>query len=222
LGNDKLLKYGPSAEIELEAENMRYIAANTTIPIPHIHDIGNHNSGIKSIVMDYIDSHTLQDIWLSMLPSQKMFVAEQLRGYVLQLRDLPFPEPIGHQIDPVDIYSLDITRNPERQVRLTEQPFTRMTTLNIHILQRHASGKRKEKLAFTHGDLAPRNILVNDYGQVTAVLDWEYAGWYPQWWESVKAYQFCNDVPDWKAYLSAILPPDHETEYMAVAFSRHF
>jgi hypothetical protein len=34
-----------------------------------------------------------------------------------------------------------------------------------------------------------RNILVdenNDY-QVTAILDWEFAGWYPEWWEYFRA-----------------------------------
>lgn len=76
-------------------------------------------------------------------------------------------------------------------------------------------------MVFTHGDLAPRNILVDAHGHVTAVLDWELAGWQPEWCETVRAYTFCNDIPGWTAYLSAVFPPDHATEYMAVAFARH-
>jgi aminoglycoside phosphotransferase (APT) family kinase protein len=199
---------------------MRYIATLTTIPVPRVYDIGVHSSGLKSIAMDYIDGVTLQDAWSNMIPSQKILVAEQLRGYIFQLRELKScPESTSLGNRSLDIYSLHSTTNPEGQTRFSEQIFTRMTPLIPDILQPYAPSKRKDKLVFTHGDLAPRNILVDDQGNVTAILDWEYAGWYPQWWEAVKAYQFCNDVPGWKAYLSAILPPDHETEYMAVAFA---
>jgi aminoglycoside phosphotransferase (APT) family kinase protein len=34
------------------------------------------------------------------------------------------------------------------------------------------------ELVFTHGDLVPRNILVQD-GHVTGVIDWGQSGWYP-------------------------------------------
>jgi len=200
---------------------MRYITANTTIPIPRIHDIGVHNSGLRSILMDYIDSHTLQDAWSDMIPSQKVFVAEQLHGYVLQLRELKPCADLSHGKNHLNIHSLDFNTNPERQIRLNEQLFTKMAPFIPDIIQPYASRKRKDNLVFTHGDLAPRNILVDDQGHVTAILDWEYAGWYPEWSEAVKAYQFCNDVPGWKAYLSAILPPDHEAEFMAVAFATH-
>lgn len=32
------------------------------------------------------------------------------------------------------------------------------------------------EIVFTHSDLSPRNILVEN-GHVTAILDWEFAGW---------------------------------------------
>ncbi|KAF9234081.1 hypothetical protein BU15DRAFT_53061, partial [Melanogaster broomeanus] len=34
----------------------------------------------------------------------------------------------------------------------------------------------------THGDLLPRNILV-DGSRITAIIDWETAGFYPEFWE---------------------------------------
>jgi aminoglycoside phosphotransferase (APT) family kinase protein len=201
---------------------MRYIAANTTIPVPHVYDIGVHSNGLKSIVMDHINGLTLHDAWSNMIPSQKILVAEQIRGYILQLRELkPHSESTSLRSRNQGIYSLNYFPNPEHQTQLNEQLFARMTPLVPDILQPYAPPNRKDKLVFTHGDLAPRNIVVDGEAHVTAILDWEYAGWYPQWWEAVKAYQFCNDVPGWKAYLSAILPPDHEMEYMAVAFAAH-
>ncbi|KAI0707547.1 kinase-like protein [Cerioporus squamosus] len=36
----------------------------------------------------------------------------------------------------------------------------------------------------THGDLAPRNIIVKD-GRIAAIVDWETFGWYPDFWEDM-------------------------------------
>jgi hypothetical protein len=45
---------------------------------------------------------------------------------------------------------------------------------------------QNHQIVFTHGDFAPRNILVQGT-KVVAVLDWELSGYYPEYWESVKA-----------------------------------
>ncbi|KAH9922961.1 uncharacterized protein B0H18DRAFT_1182825 [Fomitopsis serialis] len=37
-------------------------------------------------------------------------------------------------------------------------------------------------VVFTHGDLMPHNIMVKD-GHITGIIDWEAAGWYPEYWE---------------------------------------
>lgn len=42
-------------------------------------------------------------------------------------------------------------------------------------------------IVFTHGDLAPRNIMVND-GRIAAIVDWETAGWLPASWEYIQAH----------------------------------
>lgn len=192
---------------------MRYISENTTIPIPQVHETQIHDGGVKSILMDYIEGQTLQDAWSSMIPPQKMSVAQELHGYVQQLRGLKheYPGPFNHK----NIY-------PRRPVYLDEYLFSRLTTSVPDLARNYTGNKRSEdNIVFTHGDLAPRNILVDDHGHVTAVLDWEFAGWHPEWCETVRAYTFCNDVPGWVAYLSAVFPPDHATEYMAVVFARH-
>ncbi|KAJ5434623.1 hypothetical protein N7491_005218 [Penicillium cf. griseofulvum] len=198
---------------ELEAENMRYVAENTTIPIPHVHAIQAHDGGVKSILMDYIEGRTLQDAWSSMIPSQKMSVAQELHGYIQQLRGLKY-EHLG-SFSHKNIYT-------RRSIYLDEYLFSRLTTSVPDLVRNHMAIKQPEgNMVFTHGDLAPRNILVDDHGHVTAVLDWEIAGWHPEWCETVSAYTFCNDIPGWTPYLSAIFPPDHATEYMTVAFARH-
>ncbi|KAK2598485.1 hypothetical protein N8I77_011898 [Diaporthe amygdali] len=87
--------------------------------------------------------------------------------------------------------------------------------------------KDDHKLVMTHGDLHPRNIMVkwvhpeaaqhqplegeeNAYGmrrqciKVTSILDWEMAGWYPEYWEFVKALNTADvrgPLADWSDYL---------------------
>ena len=41
---------------------------------------------------------------------------------------------------------------------------------------------RKYRMCFTHSDLHTDNILVKD-GKLAAIIDWECAGWYPEYWE---------------------------------------
>ncbi|KAE8312066.1 kinase-like domain-containing protein [Aspergillus transmontanensis] len=42
---------------------------------------------------------------------------------------------------------------------------------------------RSDRAVFTHGDIAPRNIMVDENANITGIIDWEYAGWYPDHWE---------------------------------------
>ncbi|KAL2362838.1 hypothetical protein RJZ56_004253 [Blastomyces dermatitidis] len=53
--------------------------------------------------------------------------------------------------------------------------------------------KYNHQLRFAHGDLGLHNILVSEDGMVTAIIDWEFAGWYPEYWEYIKMIQFSRD-----------------------------
>ena len=41
------------------------------------------------------------------------------------------------------------------------------------------------KIVMTHGDLHPRNIIIKNY-KIAAIIDWEHAGFYPEYWEYTK------------------------------------
>lgn len=36
---------------------------------------------------------------------------------------------------------------------------------------------------FTHAHIAPRNIMVDKQNNITGILDWGWAEWYPEYWE---------------------------------------
>lgn len=49
----------------------------------------------------------------------------------------------------------------------------------VHVAKMHTSTYHTH---FTHADLCPRNIVVmNEH--VAAIIDWGFAGWYPEYWE---------------------------------------
>ncbi|KAI1667871.1 Phosphotransferase enzyme family protein [Pyrenophora tritici-repentis] len=64
----------------------------------------------------------------------------------------------------------------------------------------------KHGIVFTHGDLKPNNIIVKD-GRMTAIIDWEMLGWYPEYWEFVKAFYIEFFKDDWASHLIGVLTP---------------
>ncbi|CAK7230172.1 hypothetical protein SCUCBS95973_007482 [Sporothrix curviconia] len=101
---------------------------------------------------------------------------------------------------------------------LVKAPPRRSTPTSIRMLR--PVMRDDHDIVMTHADLHPRNITVewvdnaSDASnastgparrcKITSILDWEMAGWYPAYWEFVKA--MCNASPrgplsDWPEYL---------------------
>lgn len=51
-------------------------------------------------------------------------------------------------------------------------------------------------LLFTHGDRQRKNIIVNQDDYSVAIIDWEFAGWYPSYWEYTRAMFACGRFDD--------------------------
>ena len=55
---------------------------------------------------------------------------------------------------------------------------------------------------FTHGDIAPRNIIVDENCRITALLDWESSGWFPDYWEYAQMMKWCDPLQrDWQKWM---------------------
>ena len=89
------------------------------------------------------------------------------------------------------------------------EPYMDETTLpSIRALMRD-----DHRIVFTHGDLAPRNILVQG-GKVVAIVDWEESGWYPEHWELVKAMWCTLKDPAWLGAVRDIIGIEHEKDWL--------
>lgn len=60
------------------------------------------------------------------------------------------------------------------------------------------------RIVFTHGDINLRNILVDESGRLSGIVDWETAGWYPDYWEYTKAHY--DTKLKWR-WLKAVIEP---------------
>ena len=70
--------------------------------------------------------------------------------------------------------------------------------------------------ALTHGDLQPKNIMVRTKPRTRleiVLLDWEFAGWYPSYWEYAHAIMACGWFEDdWHHWVGQFLDP-YPSEY---------
>ncbi|KAJ5811436.1 hypothetical protein N7474_007737 [Penicillium riverlandense] len=219
LGNNPVVKSGDLRSHE--AATLRCIAANTTIPVPKVHGIHWENGKVASFVMDYMPGKRLDEAWDTLDSNQKLSIADELHSYINQLRELKGD----------DIGAIDRGKAIIGQIASIEGgPFDSEQQLNEFILGdivksapdllRHYAKfalMDNHEIVFTHADFSPRNILV-ERDRVTAILDWEYAGWYPEHWEYIQALRQLKPMPDWPEYLSHILPPLFEREYIGMCF----
>ncbi|KAF9556781.1 hypothetical protein CPC08DRAFT_641050 [Agrocybe pediades] len=53
---------------------------------------------------------------------------------------------------------------------------------------------RNAAIQFAHGDLLPKNIIVNG-STITGIIDWEAAGFYPEYWEYARMHCYFHRTP---------------------------
>jgi hypothetical protein len=228
------VKHSHGKEIS-EAATMRYVAAHTTVPVPAIIDSWLDREGREIIVMSYVPGEDLRFLWPRLDEQQRDDILAQLANYIAQLRALPPPYPgyIGPVVQGGKVYDTRIALEPigpfksvaefndfisiglfESEIRQTPpEILERMRPrLNMHRSRLDDSCPT----VFSHADFAARNIRAELSGRrakVTGIIDWEHAGWYPEWWEFVKA-QCALDSGignDWLVCVRKIMVP-YETE----------
>ncbi|PGH03563.1 hypothetical protein GX51_03989 [Blastomyces parvus] len=69
------------------------------------------------------------------------------------------------------------------------------------------------RVFFAHADLNPGNVLVQ-HGRLSGFVDWEFAGWYSEYWDFTKA---CYIVCIWTLWLDTMKHafPEYSAELKA-------
>ncbi|KAJ5530181.1 Aminoglycoside phosphotransferase [Penicillium freii] len=229
----------------LEAENMKYVAANSEIPVPKVYaNVVDPETQKRYIVMDFIPGVDLQKLLPSLTPAEKTKVSKRIKEAVDELRTISPPGYFGNLTGTP--YIDGVLSTPDKNP-IISGPFNDQEQMNQGILERLAQMQsphyirllqeminrtlKNHRTVFTHGDLQPKNIMVerreiHDNGGAdfkVTLIDWNLSGWYPEFWEFCNSTLYCQMKPDWLELIPDIFD-QYPLEYlmMQVVYSSVF
>lgn len=152
-----------------------------------------HPQGL--IGMTIISGVPLEQKWDTLDDNAKESVCRELWDLISELRTIPRPPEIE------GLYQCLADGSPSQDPMLEDlqspaRPLSNDEELRARIYERYLNCggtryenelpdmlPRSECSVFTHADIAPRNVMVDEQNCITGILDWEWAGWYPDYWE---------------------------------------
>ena len=197
---------------------MRLVKQHTSVPVPEVflssYEPGKGNiaePGKGVIGMSLIPGFILESIWDGLDECNKERICLEIWRMIAEWRQIPRPPHLAH------LYQCDgspATTDPLLQ-DLEHPPQSLYTNkaVRVRIHQRYLRyyGERyadqlpgmlpqSKAFVFTHGDVAPRNTMVNEECRITGIIDWELAGWYPEYWEYANNMNPSRDK-DWQSWM---------------------
>lgn len=203
---------------EAEMRTMLFIRQNTRIPVPDVHLMFTGRDDDKVFVMDRISGRCLQDHWVTLTDEEHDSVLSQLQDYLQQLRSIPVP--LYQAPGPIDGSRLMVmwfSEDGKEPFESNAEMVAWQNRLLAHNTRPDDERRFVERpLVFTHQDISPRNLILDDDGKLW-IIDWELAGWYPDYFESACIRSdfgdYCHPIPP--GWHSSVLPlfPDYHAEY---------
>lgn len=168
--------------------------------------------------MTQVPGEDLEDALHTMTDAQVKAVVKELAGHLQQLRRLDKDHGGGGGKAPVAIGGAGGTRGYDNRLGSRPWgPFSTAAEFHTHVrfgeplehwshepdvVAVHGRPEGAYRLRFSHADIAPRNVRVKG-GRVTGIIDWEFAGWYPEYWEYVRMF-YPGERPCLKSWFDAI------------------
>ncbi|KAM5360887.1 hypothetical protein ACJZ2D_013454 [Fusarium nematophilum] len=206
-----------------EAEAMRLVREQRpSVPVPDLYHSWfglSRSVQIGQLYMKLVPGTSLDSVWGSFPDSTKERICRAIWGFVAEIRTIPRPAHVEAS------YCCAADGSPSRDPLLGcgDDPATLLpddAAVRERIFARYvlnnglsyADGEtlpdrfpRSSESVFTHGDIAPRNVMVDENGQILALLDWENAGWYPDYWEYANIMRPFTDH-DWTDWMERTAP----------------
>lgn len=222
ISKHKILKKGYSVHLT-EAVTINYVAKHTSIPVPKIYCSFLHKNRAY-IIMERIQGDNLAAVWPNLSKESLQNIFSQLKNIIQELRALKPPPNTG--VESCVGGSLYDSRLPHGTPRFgpfkTIQEFhlwlrnnTEATQIGDHVTEEDADGIKGmivkqdgpwSSPVFTHCDLNPSNILIRK-NQIVGIIDWEFSGWYPPYWEYTSAWFGNRTRGEWQSTLLSLLDP---------------
>lgn len=215
-------KFASGNDDYTEYTTLQYLAKQAPgIPVPRPHGLINLDPFVV-IFMTYVPSMTLAKAWPALSCEGKLSTQKQLNGIFEQLRELRQTD--GQRMGSIGGEGVKHLRNDESfkgfidtaaafrefEFSARNRGSTSYVTFLRSLLPATSPGS-----VFTHGDLRQDNIMVQmdgnkvDTCHITGIIDWEWSGFYPDYFESIGMTNCLSivDEDDWYLHLPPCISP---------------
>ncbi|KAK2012285.1 hypothetical protein LZ32DRAFT_692014 [Colletotrichum eremochloae] len=231
-----------SADDHWLLQAFRYLGNETSIRIPPYQIVTSPSTGTEAVIEDQVSGEgvkSLGEVWNVWDDIRKYRAVVQTREMVKAMRSIK-PTDIPQRPVIADRYVSRPGSNPLQRERVyrDNKEFICILRDSIAAVSHDAHLVRnavefvdelvasKQDLVFTHGNLTADNIYVSEWtGEVLAIANWSEAGYYPLYWEFIKAKLSYNNeenfdregavdimLEPWRIEL-ALMKPAHETMF---------
>ena len=231
-GECYIIKYGLNVSLT-EGENLLFIAETQSVPVPEVFALYSKEDAkggtVNYIVMENIPGESLVVGGALLEQHEKKRIAKQLRTWLNMLRNIPAPGYFGCVGRQPFEESIFWTCPSDKGDKLND-PFSSETELNTALVRKYiynGGSAQKAKFytrvlpsvlcnhvaVFSHGDLQRKIVIVRDDDKTLVLIDWESAGWYPEYWEyavaTVAAGAWKDDCHDYVAEMLDEYPNEY-------------
>ncbi|OSX61560.1 hypothetical protein POSPLADRAFT_1040112 [Postia placenta MAD-698-R-SB12] len=197
-----------------EALATQYVHQHTTIPVPRVLDVVHRKGNKVYMLMTKIPGVELgmrAGSIDSLSPDQLQVLEDTLRDWFEQLRALEPPDAdavCGFGGNGIKSYRI----RHDRYVGpfASQQEFHEMLVKGYEATYGKLvapSHSKPHRICFTHGDISPHNILLDEDMKPVGLVDWECAGWMPEYWDYTYALYMRYPVyMEWVDLFTRIFP----------------
>ena len=206
------LKHGPEIHAERHAGEfnaLKLVRSRTSIPVPNPIDL--LLSRTESFLVTSRIEGEPAGIALDECSDEEMHqIAQDLRSCIAELHAIKMDRDPKYAIT-------NATGGPCLDYRISADPvgpfhsekeFNESLKLGMLPDLMHRTG---HNIVFTHADLNMRNILVKD-GRISGIVDWENAGWFPEYWEYTKCHFGVKLSKRWLKMIDSVFENKYEAE----------
>ncbi|KAJ5185537.1 hypothetical protein N7491_006597 [Penicillium cf. griseofulvum] len=205
IGSDVILKERPDEGPKTEVTTLNHLASYPNIPVPKIIRSWVDGNGRYFVLQERIQGETLEQAWSSLSESQKVDIADSVIEIRKQLRTIKSTSIQSVDQSPCFPGLLFSDREPHGPFH-SDNELWEAIALTLQVPQRALDNLKKclpkcKPYVLTHCDLNLGNIIVKD-GGLAGILDWEFAAYYPVWYEYVSAsWGWTEEDAKWKNLL---------------------
>ncbi|KFY46198.1 hypothetical protein V495_02610 [Pseudogymnoascus sp. VKM F-4514 (FW-929)] len=205
--DDTVVKSG--RKIHLDEKDALDLAAELNIPAPRAYGACTASDGVVSIRMDFIEGESLEDLWPNMSEIDRQDICRQLQKILTTMQSVESKTGV------IGSCNGGPFRECRRMGEYTGGPFQDEAGFNNYVTKLigttpteinnalRSQLRTDHRIVFAHGDLSQHNIIIKDM-KIAGLIDWEFAGWFPEFWEYVKFFEVQVKHKDWREYAKYI------------------